>query len=363
MNKFLFGLLLTQAFNALALDNQIRISQEQADNLDIKVAALSSSNQVPLFYAPAKVVVPADKEVLISSSQPGLVTQLPVNIGDRVTKGQLLAQLDSPSLVGLQQAFLTANNELNLTSLEQRRDQKLWQEGAIAERRWQETQMMHSSKSAKADEAKQLLALAGMSAGEIKHLAQTHKLDNRLPLHSPINGVVLERLTTLGARLDIQAPIYRIADLSELWLEINIPQERLHNLRVGDQIRLENSDITAKISLIGQSVNRDNQTVLARAVIDGNPGDLRVGQNVNVQIMQNSTQSSFKVPNTAIAQNEGHAYIFVRNAEGFAVTEITVNGKQDSESLISGPLTGKEQIAIKGAVALKANWQGLGGAE
>jgi membrane fusion protein, heavy metal efflux system len=363
MNKFLFGLLLTQTFSAFALDNQIRISQEQIDNLDIKVAALNASHQVPLFFAPAKVVVPADKEVLISSSQPGLVAQLPVNIGDRVSKGQLLAQLNSPSLVGLQQAFLTANNDLNLYSLEQRRDQKLWQEGAIAERRWQETQMMHGNKSAKADEARQLLALAGMSAAEIKQLAQTHKLDDCLTVRSPINGVVLERLATLGARLDIQAPLYRIADLSELWLEINVPQERLNSLHLGDQVRLENSDIAAKLTLLGQSVNRDNQTVLARAVIDGKSSGLRVGQNVNVQVMQNSTETGFKVPNTAIAQNEGHAYVFVRNGEGFAVTEVTVSGKQDAESLISGPLTGNEQIAIKGAVALKANWLGLGGAE
>ncbi|AMK76830.1 MULTISPECIES: efflux RND transporter periplasmic adaptor subunit [Methylomonas] len=363
MRTLIFSLLFVQALSAFAQDTQIHISQEQINNLDIKVAQLNVSRQIPLFYAPGKVVVPADREVLVSSSQPGLVTQLPVNIGDKVHKGQLLAQLHSPELVGLQQAFLTAGSELNLSSLERSRDQKLLQEGVIAERRWQETQMLHSSKSAKADEARQLLLLAGMSAAEIKSLGQNHKLDNRLNIHSPIDGVVLERLTSLGARLDVQAPLYRIADLSELWLEINIPQERLSGIRLGDSVRLEGSEITARISLLGQSVNRDNQTVLGRAMIDGAADGLRVGQNVNVQIMQNSIQTGFIVPNTAIAQNEGHAYVFVRNQDGFAVTEVTVTGKQDANSLISGPLSGSERIAIKGAVALKANWLGLGGGE
>ncbi|WKJ90504.1 efflux RND transporter periplasmic adaptor subunit [Methylomonas montana] len=363
MKKCWFGLLLMQTLTAFAQDKQIHISQEQIDNLDIKVAALSASRQIPLFYAPGKVVVPADHEVLISSSQPGLVTQLPANIGDKIRKGQLLAQLNSPELVGLQQAFLIANSELNLSGLERRRDQKLLQEGVIAERRWQETQMLHGSKSAKADEARQLLLLAGMSAAEIKNLGQTRKLDNRLNIRASIDGVVLERLTSLGARLDVQAPLYRVADLSELWLEINIPQERLSNIHVGDSVRLEDSEISARISLLGQSVNRENQTVLARAVIDGSAEDLRVGQNVNVQIMQNSAQTGFIVPNTAIAQNEGHAYVFVRNPDGFAVTEVTVTGKQEADSLISGPLSASEQIAIKGAVALKATWLGLGGDE
>lgn len=123
-----------------AQDAQIRISQQQIENLDIKTAALVPSSTVPLFYAPGKVVTPADREVLVSSSQPGLVTRLAANVGDTVHKGQVLAQLRSPELVGLQQAFLTATSELHLSGLERSRDQKLLQEGVIAERRWQETQ-------------------------------------------------------------------------------------------------------------------------------------------------------------------------------------------------------------------------------
>lgn len=363
MRRLILWLLLMQSFSAFALDSQIHISQEQITNLGIEIQALQSSRLVPLFYVPGKVVVPADREVLVSSNQPGLVTQLPVNIGDKVHKSQLLAQLNSPELVTLQQAFLTASSELNLSDQELSRDQKLLQEGVIALRRWQETQTLHSGKSAKADEARQLLLLAGMSVAEIKTLGQTRKLDNRLNIRSPVDGVVLERLTNLGARLDIQAPLYRVADLSELWLEINIPQERLDSVRLGDAVRLEDSNITAKISLLGQSVNRENQTVLARATVIPPADGLRVGQNVNVQILQNSAQSGFLVPNTAIAQNEGHAYVFVRNQDGFAVTEVSVAGKQDKDSLISGPLSGSEQIATKGAVALKANWLGLGGSE
>jgi cobalt-zinc-cadmium efflux system membrane fusion protein len=114
---------------------------------------------------------------------------------------------------------------------------------------------------------------------------------------------------------------------------------------------------------LGQSVDHANQTVLARAVLNDKNPALRTGQHLNVQIMQNSAQTSFSVANTAIAQNQGHQYIFVRNAEGFEVREINVTGRQNTESQISGNLSGDEQIATKGAVALKANWLGLGGDE
>lgn len=363
MKKVLFTMLLTCVFNAVAEDMQIKISPEQIDNLAIKVAPIVASQQVPLLSAPAKVVVPANREILLSASQPGLLSQLQANIGDKVAKGQVLAQIHSPELVSLQQQFLTARSEANLAGLEQNRDKKLLQEGVIAERRWQETQAMHSSKAAIANEAKQLLSIAGMASAEIETLAKTHKLSTSLNVRSPINGVVLERLATLGARLDMQAPLYRIADLSELWLEINIPQERLSSMKIGDQVQIPGSDRQATISLLGQSVDSSNQTILARAVIQGSGGNLRVGQHLNVQIMQTGLEPGFKVPNTAIAQNTGHSYVFVRNAEGFAVTEVSVIGKQDQDSLITGRFAGNEQIAIEGGVALKANWLGLGGDE
>lgn len=361
MKKMLFSLLLINALSVIAQNMQINMTQEQVDKLDIKLGALNPSHFIPLLSAPAKVVVPANRELIISSTQPGLVMQLLANIGDSIEKGQILAKLNSPELLALQRDFLTEANEMSLSELEYGRDKTLLDEGVIADRRWQETQAIHNSKSTRYDTARQLLILAGMSANEIKNLAQTRQLSSQLNISSPIRGIVLERSATVGARLDIQAPLYRIADLSELWLEINIPQERLSAIHIGDLVKVENTTVTAKISLLGQSVNRENQTVSARAVIDGKQNVLRVGQNVNVQILQNSEQDTFKIANSAIAQNDGRHYIFVRNAEGFRVAEIKIVGKQDGESLISIPLAGNEQIALKGTVALKADWLGLGG--
>lgn len=363
MRKIVFSILLTCTLNVCAEDMQIQISPEQIDNLAIKIGHMTPSQEIPLLSAPAEVVVPADREMLLSAPQPGLLIQLQANIGDKVKKGQILAQIDSPELVALQQQFLTARSELHLASLEQNRDQKLLQEGVIAQRRWQQTQAQYNSKAAIANESRQLLRIAGMSHTEIDSLAKTHKLGMSLKVRSPIDGVVLERLATLGSRLDMQAPLYRIADLSDLWLEINIPQERLQNIRVGDLVKIPGTANVAEIRLLGQSVDPDNQTILARAIIQGHSENLRVGQHLNVQVMQTSNVKSFRVPNTAIAQNAGHSYVFVRNAAGFAVTEVSVIGKQQQDSLITGALSENQEIAIQGAVALKANWLGMGGDE
>jgi len=204
-----------------------------------------------------------------------------------------------------------------------------------------------------------------MTAGEINQLTKSHKLSGQLNIRAPITGVIMDRMAEAGTRIDIHAPIYRLANLDELWLEINIPQERIASVKIGDKVLIENTSgaVTAEISLLGQSVNPENQTIHARAVIKGQQSAVRSGQQVNIQIIQATDSAAFKVPNVAIAQNEGSSFVFVRTTTGFQAQTVKVLGKQGDESIISGDFTGAEQLAIQGAVALKANWLGLGSEE
>ncbi len=357
-------LLILVSFAGHATENVIQISQENIDNLGVKLGKLEAVTQFPVLSAPAIVVIPPAQEYIVSATQAGFIEKLDAAIGDKVIKGQVLARLNSPDLLTLQQAYLKAGNTLQLVAAIYQRDKKLLAEGVISDRRWQEASSEYHSAVSEADEQKQLLGIAGMTAGDIDQLGKKHRLTRQLNVRAPITGVVLERLAVSGTHIDMMAPLYRIANLDELWLEINIPQERMGSIKIGDRVEVENSEVSAKITLLGQSVNPENQTMLARAVVGTkNTESLRPGQRLNTLIIQPSDKAAFKVPNTAIAQNEGKAFIFVRNQQGFSVTPITVAGKQGDESIISGELTGNEEIAVKGAVALKANWLGLGSEE
>lgn len=365
MKKTLFTLLLISCINASANNNEIKISPVQLYSLGVKMGTLKVIEQIPLLYAPAKVVIPPSQEYIVSAPQAGLISKLNVTIGDSVEKDQVLAHINSPGLLSLQRQLLKANSEKHLAWAGYQRDNKLLQEGLISERRWQESRNRFSTFLAEANEARQLLEITGMPAKDIKKLTTSRRLSSQLSIHSPIKGVVLEKMVVAGERLDILAPLYRIANLDQLWLEINIPQERMKGIKPGDQILIENTDITAKITLLGQSVNPQNQTILARAVINGTQPSLRAGQNVNSQVIQNSDTLTFIVPNAAIAQSAGKAYVFIRNLTGFVVSPIEVIGKQQKSSVIIGndDLKANIEIAIRGAVALKANWLDLGGDE
>ncbi len=358
--KFVFSSVLWFFLSpGFALD-QISLSQVQLYNLGIKLGALQHVQQIPLLYAPATVVIPPDQEYIVSAPQAGLVSRLYAAIGDTVKRDQRLADIKSPELLALQRQFLKTESNRRLAWANYQRDKKLHDEGVISDRRWQETRSKYTSFAAEVNEARQLLEIAGVADGDIKKLAKSRRLSSLLTIRAPIDGVVLHRSVVAGERIDILAPLYRIANLDQLWLEIKIPQEHAGNLKVGDQVLISGSAATAHITLIGKNVNPQNQTVLARAVIEGKHDDIRAGQSVNTQIVQTSKQPVFKLPNTAIAGREGQSYVFARTESGFTVVPVTVLGKQGNDSIISGDFSESQQVAVRGAVALKAKWLRLG---
>jgi len=366
MNSFkIFLLLLLFAVNAQATEQKtaIQIPADHVKNLGVTLGKLEPASRVPLLYAPASVTIPPAKEAIVSSSQPGLVTKLAVAVGDQVTKGTVLATINSPELLSLQAQYLKMGSALKLAATSYNRDKTLSKEGVIANRREQETRASYDAASLNLNEARQLLEIAGMSANEISNLDNKQRFNSELTIHAPQAGVVIERMVVVGTRIDSLAPLYRIADINELWLEIAIPQERIHDIKLGDQVLIDKSPIKAVITLLGQNVNPENQSVMARALIQGHPNSIRVGQKVNIQVIQPSIKTVYKVPNTALAQNEGKTYLFVRTPTGFNILAVQVTGKQGNESIISADLNGTEEIAVNGAVALKANWLGLGSEE
>ncbi|PPC92170.1 MAG: efflux transporter periplasmic adaptor subunit [Methylobacter sp.] len=355
-----FWLWLCVAASAQADNGLINISQDSIDNLGIKLGKPVPVSQLPVLSAPAKIIVPPGNAYVVSATQAGVIIQLTASVGDSVKKGDVLATINSPGLLALQQQFLKAGNDFRVGLAAFNRDKKLFDDGVIAERRWQETAGQFHSLEASLDEARQLLEISGMPAADIDRLNRSHRMHSLLSVRAPIAGTVLELKAANGEHVDTLAPLYHLANLQELWLEISVPQEKVHNLKPGDTVLIDGSQANAKISLIGQSVNPQSQTVTVRAVLKNEQAGVFAGQKANVQILQNLPAQAFKVPNTAVAQNEGKNFIFLRNERGFMATEVNVIGKQDSASIITGNLSLDAEIAVSGAVALKASWLGLG---
>jgi len=310
---------------------------------------------------PAEVAVPNRQLRVVAAPQGGVLESLLVAEGERVAVGQVLAELRSPELVDAQSQYLEAVTRLELIESELARDRTLFREGVIAERRLLESQSKQRELTTMVEQRLQLLELAGFSREDIMTLARTRRLTSRLSVRAPISGVVLEQMVSTGQSVATAAPLYRVAELNPLWLEIHVPVERIAGLREGGRVVLPGANTAGTIVTIGRMVHGQDQGVLVRAEITEGIAELRPGQFVEVQLGAEAQGKGWRVPLESVVRHAGNAYVFVSRDGGFEALPVQVLAEEEGSAVVAGELTAADRLAVTGVVAVKAAW--LGGAE
>jgi len=345
-----------------AFAEELEITGAQIRNLGIEFAPPVPAPGHATIEATATVVVPPGKEAFASAMESGLLAGLHVSVGEKVVRGQSLAVLQSPGFLALQREFLDALNENLLADSELIRDRQLFHEGIIAGRRLQETTTRAKIAAASVNEHRQLLQIAGLSDREIRVLETNQTLHPELVIRAPFDGVVIERFAVAGERLDTMSPVYRIADLSTLWLEIDVPQERLAGVRPGMKVSVAGSPVefAGNVTTIGHSVDPGTQAVTVRAALIEEGHGLGPGQFVSARILSNYVGAGstpvWRIPAAAVTRSGENHFIFVRVSRGIGVRAVSIVGSDSKSAFVSANLDATDEIAIEGITAIKALW-------
>jgi cobalt-zinc-cadmium efflux system membrane fusion protein len=360
----IFGIVILSVALSASAGDDIALSAAQAQALGIVTAALPGKQSGEVSGLPAQVVIPPNQMFVISTPLPGLVEQTLVGVGDSVKKGQPVARLQSPALAEAQRGLLQASVQNQLAKENLARDAALWKDGIIAESRYRKTRGSALEAEAAFAERKQMLRHSGMSDAAIARLLSGKELSSQLTMTAPIDGVVLEKSAEAGQRLDAAVPMFKIARLDPLALEIQAPLAYTRNLKTGARVTVPAYAASGRLTAIGRSLTGTNQTILLRATILQGAHNLRPGQFVEVGISTGaSSGAQWEIPNSALARIAGKAMIFVATAQGFRAQAVNVINEGALNSVISGTLNGDEKIAVRGVSALKSRMLGVGESE
>ncbi len=364
MKKICTLMLVALQLTQYAAAQEIVFTEVQLKKLGILTAPLPPKQQGELSGMPAQVVIPSNQLFTVSTPLAAMVEQTLVGVGDSVSKGQVLATLQSPALAEAQRGLLQAYTQSQLAKENLMRDEQLWKDGIISESRLRATQSQQREANAATLERKQALKLSGMSESEIERLLTHNNLSSMLSIASPIEGVILEKTASAGQRLDAAIPLFKVAKLEPLALEIQIPLSSARNLKVGSAVTIPAFEAKGKLTAIGRSLSGGNQTILIRALIHEGAANLRPGQFVEATIAtQNGADAQWNIPNSALSRLGSQVVVFVRTQNGFRAETISVVHEGAQSSVVSGSLKGDEQIAVQGVSALKSSAMGIGGGE
>lgn len=356
----LFAFTLGFSSPMLGAQDELKLTEPQARNLGVRLAhPIASRTDLTLPY-PVQIVIPTPQLWVVSAPVAGMVASLPVGRGDRISAGQPLVVLESPSFVSQQRDYLHAIAQEQLATRQLKRNMDLFDGKAVPQRVLEASQAEARQATLVVAERRQMLRLSGMSDEAISRLVEETAISATLTVNAPQTASVVDLVVSPGQRLEQSAPLVKLARLSPLWAEIAVPAASIRAIRAGAKVEIEGYSTPGKVVLVSETIDPATQTILVRAEVP-NDGELHPGQTAAARIgFLSAGESAWEIPYAGLVRRGEQTSVFVAFDGGFRLVPITLLAEDQDHVVISGPITERDEIAIGGISALRGILSGLG---
>ncbi len=352
----------TLASPALALaaepagnDVLLRMDERRARAAGIDVTRVEAEAGTTQTMLPGTVVVPPQQLRIVAAPAAGLVEAVLVAPNEPVRAGEPIARLRSTDLLEAQRTYLQALSAEELARQRLRRDEQMFKERIIAERRVLTTRADYDFARTTLQEREQMLALLGMAEPDIKELRESRKMIAALTVTAPVDGVVLETKASAGERVPASDPLFSIAQLKPLWVNLQVPLPQAMAIEPGTRMSVPGTTAQGEVVRLGRLVDPTTQSVTAVVEVSDGAEALRPGQVVNASVaLRPNGTPQWRVPAGAVVRHAGKSWVFVRTAEGFRAKPVTVIAETPNATSIRAGLAPDDQVASRGILTLLA---------
>jgi len=310
--------------------------------------------------ATAAIELNGDRVAKISARTSGRLVKIAASQGDAVKTGQALAWFDSPELGQAWAEFAKAKGRAELARKSLQREETLFQKKVSPEKDVIKAKQDLSEAEADLAYANEKFHLLGIDINKFdnRHEGEQHPM---IAIASPINGSVIERTATQGEVVSPDKTLFTVAELSALWVVIDIYEKDLGRVKSGTAVKVKTTaypdrNFRGVISYIGDVLDDKTRTVKARVVVENAGRLLKPGMFATVQIeATGGTERLITVPEEAVFLDGSKNYVFIQTApEKFEMREVAVGRTLGKRLEVIRGLTQGEPVAVKGAFILKS---------
>lgn len=305
----------------------------------------------------ARIALAEDRTARLFSPLAGRVAKLAASAGDPVSAGAALAVIAAPDLGQATADLKRAEADAELKRKALARARTLLEAEVLPRREFEVAQADMAAADAEARRARlRLAALAPGGAGDGQSLA----------IRSPLGGTVVERNVTPGleVRPDAERPLFVVSDLSSLWLIIDLPEQDLGKLRVGDKLDVRvdawpERRFEATVARIAPVLDPQTRRVQVRCSLPNPGGELRPEMFARASVLSDSGQHALRVPTTALVSDGLYTSVFVQTTPGrFEKRRVHALRQDAREAYVTpadaGALKGGDSVVVRGALLLDA---------
>jgi Cu(I)/Ag(I) efflux system membrane fusion protein len=326
------------------------VSLSPTQRVMANVATIAASQQALNKEINAVGIVQYDqsRQAKVTAWIAGRIDRLNVNtVGSFVSKDRPVAEVYSPDLLATQQEYLLAvksREQLKnspIPSISQNGD------GLVAA-------------------AKQRLMLFGVKESQIVELEKAGKPNIRLPIYTPLSGIVIEKMVQQGQYVNVGDPLFNIADLSRVWVEIEVYENEFPNIRIGQSVEIRSQSFPAKpftgrIAFIYPFLDPKTRTVKARVEMANQGMRLKPDMFVNA-VIKAPLGKAIVLPVTALIDTGKRQVVWVESQPGmFEPRDVQVGQKTDDKVQILSGIKAGEKVAVSGGYLIDSESQLKGG--
>jgi cobalt-zinc-cadmium efflux system membrane fusion protein len=264
--------------------------------------------------------VPPQNLVSISVPYGGILKSTDLLQGMWVSKGQVIARMEHPDYIQLQQDYLEAASQLTFVQKEYERQEALSKENVSAAKTLEKATAEYHSLQSRVEGLKQKLALLNIDAGGLS----TSTILSSIRIIAPISGYITEVNANIGKFVQANDVIFEIVDTRHLHAELMVFEKDIPKLKEGQTVRYllanETKEREAEVHLIGREISAE-RTIRVHCHLKEEDKNLLPGMYLKAVIETGAAETS-ALPDEAIVTSGGKKYIFVQT-EGEAKTDTT----------------------------------------
>lgn len=368
----LSGCLIMTGFSQISLANDLAnksaneslrgltLNTTQQSAMGMQTALAKQVELVPSAIYPAQAALPLQTIRSLSSPLSGQIIKLNYVHGP-IQKGQVIAEIESPDLLKLQEEFLATLSDLSISQQNLNRVRKLNKSGVSSTKQLQQALSEVKKLSLKKTQFEKNLLLIGMAKSAIQNLETTHKLQpGKLNITSPIDGQLFDLEVRLGERVAQNQTIISLGETNPIILVVRVPVETANDVEEGQKVEVISNNRIGVVKHIDMMVDPMTQSVDIHIKVKNDDHKLRSGQLFKVRFLAEKKATTYQISANAISQYNGKTVVFLQRKvqekeaiQALPIQVVNITNKQlyfIPEIKQSAPLN----IYIKGSTAIKS---------
>lgn len=342
----------------LAQDD-IAISDVDIRRMGIVFAPVQAMDNNAGARFPATVINSPDSVTTLSARYAGIIDDWKKTSGSLVDAGQILAVIESPEILSVQNDWMAALAENKRAQFELSKDQSLFDQGVISEQRLVQARNRAQQAAFAEKSAEAQLRLAGFDETRLKSLGESGAGLGSYFLVAPVSALLTQRMGNVGSYIEANAPVAYLNTGERRWVSIHVPGRFATDMVIGQTLTVADSPETLTLRQKDYVIDSSNQTIELFAEFD-RVSRVTTGQVISVVLPP--ARDGILIPSRAVVHRGNIATVYVRTASGVQARDLAVIPVGGQYLAETGLMAG-EQVAVQGSAVLKGMQLGLGGSE